>query len=70
MATSKEIYKKAMTLKPAERAVLINGLLSSLDIPDESIDKLWASEVESRIDAYEAGKLAGKPIAEVLSKLK
>jgi hypothetical protein len=34
-----------------------------LDIQDDSIDKLWASEVESRIDAYEAGKLAGKPIA-------
>jgi len=53
MFTSKEILKilkDALTLKPAEKAELVNKLLSSLDKPDRDIDQLWAKETESRID--------------------
>ena len=49
MFTPKEILKGALTLKPAEKAKLVNKLLSSLDKPDRDIDQLWAKEAESRI---------------------
>ena len=70
MFTPKEILKDALTLKPAEKAELINKLLSSLDKPDRDIDQLWAKEAESRIDAFEQGKLKAITLEMVLEKYK
>ena len=57
MGAPKKILKDALTLKPAQKAELIDKLLSSLDRPDREIDELWAKEAESRIDAYEREKI-------------
>lgn len=70
MSTPKEILKDALTLKPAEKAELVNELLSSLDKPDRNIDQLWAKEAESRIDAFEQGKLKAITLEMVLEKYK
>jgi len=41
-----------------ERAQLIDGLLHSFDkTPDDRVDVRWADEVESRIDAYDTGRI-------------
>jgi len=53
MALPNEILQEALTLKPSQKAELVDKLLSSLDKPDTEIDELWAIEAESRIDAYE-----------------
>jgi hypothetical protein len=45
-------------------------LISSLDEPDKEIEKLWANEAESRIDAYEQGKIKALTLREVLEKYK
>lgn len=68
MAASREILKEALSLTPSEKAELIDKLLSSLDEPDRRIDKLWAGEVEDRIDAYEQGKIKSLTVQEVLGK--
>jgi len=68
MADAKEVLKEALTLKPAQKAELIDKLLSSLDKPDEDIDELWAEEAESRIDAYEQGKIKAVTVKKVLRK--
>jgi len=70
MLTPKEILKDALTLKPAEKAELVNKLLSSLDKPDRDIEQLWAKEAESRIDAFEQGKLKAITLEMVLKKYK
>ncbi len=70
MFTAKEILKDALTLKPAEKAELVNKLLSSLDKPDRDIDQLWAKEAESRIDAFEQGELKAITLEMVLEKYK
>lgn len=70
MFTPKEILKDALALKPAEKAELVNKLLSSLDKPDRDIDQLWAKEAESRIDAFEQGKLKAITLEMVLEKYK
>ena len=68
MATPNEILKDALNLRPAEKADLIDKLLSSLDNPDKEIDALWAKEAEARIEAYDRGKIKALTLKEVLEK--
>lgn len=70
MSDSNEILKEALTLKPAQKAELIDKLLASLDKPDRDIDELWAREAESRIDAYEKSKIKAVSLEKVLEKYK
>ena len=68
--TDNNILKEALTLKPSQKADLIDKLLSSLDKPDTEIDKLWAKEAEDRIDAYDQGKIRAITLEKVLEKYK
>jgi len=68
MALPNEILQEALTLKPSQKAELVDKLLSSLDKPDTEIDELWAKEAESRIDAYEQGRIKAVTLEEVLEK--
>jgi hypothetical protein len=70
MADPNEILKEASTLNPAQKAWLIDRLLSGLDMPDKEIDALWAKEAESRIDAFEKGQLKAVTLETVLKKYK
>jgi putative addiction module component (TIGR02574 family) len=70
MATTDNIIIEALTLRPSEKAQLIDKLISSLDKPDKEIDELWAKEVEDRIDAYDQGKLKTISLEKVLQKYK
>jgi putative addiction module component (TIGR02574 family) len=70
MAAPKNILKEALTLKPSEKAELVDKLLSSLDKPDKEMDKLWAQEAEARIDAYDRGEIKAVTLKEVLEKYK
>lgn len=55
--SNKDILEMAMKLKPAERFLIIEGLIKSLDEPDKKIDEIWAEEAEKRLKAYRDGKL-------------
>ena len=68
MADPNEVLKEALTLKPSQKAELIDKLLSSLDKPDEDIDELSAKEAESRIDAYEKGRIKAVTLEKILKK--
>jgi putative addiction module component (TIGR02574 family) len=70
VADPNEVLREALTLKPLQKAELIDKLLSSLDRPDAGMDELWAREAESRIDAYEAGKIRAVTLEKVLEKYK
>jgi len=70
MATPEEILKEAISLSPSEQAKLVDHLISFLDKPDPEMDKLWAEEAESRLDAYNRGDLKAVSLDEVLSKYK
>jgi putative addiction module component (TIGR02574 family) len=53
-----KVVGDALALPPRSRARLADKLLESLDQPrQKAIDKLWADEVEDRIDAYEKGEI-------------
>jgi putative addiction module component (TIGR02574 family) len=66
MAASKNILKEALTLKPSEKAELVDKLLSSLDQPDKAIDELWAKEAEDRIVAIDHGEMKAVTLEKVL----
>ena len=70
MTVPNEILKDALTLKPEQKAELVDELLSSLDKPDKEIDELWAKEAESKNDAYEQGKIKAIDLEKVLEKYK
>ena len=70
MATADKVLRDALTLKPTEKAELIDKLLSSLDKPDAELEAVWAKEAESRIDAYERGAIKAVALEKVLERYK
>jgi putative addiction module component (TIGR02574 family) len=67
---SKDILKEALRLEPAEKFLIVEWLLKSLDEPDHNLDELWMGEAESRLAAYRAGKLRGIPMETIFSSSK
>jgi putative addiction module component (TIGR02574 family) len=65
---SKEILKQALQLKPEERFTVVEGLLKSLDEPDNKLDDIWAEEAEKRLKAYREGRLEGIPMEEIFKE--
>ena len=68
MSPTKSLISKALQLKPAERFILIEALIKSLDMPDPQIDKTWALEAEKRLKAYRAGNLKTVSFEDVFGK--
>jgi putative addiction module component (TIGR02574 family) len=64
------MLEEAKKLPPMERAELIEGLLDSFNLEQRKrIDDAWAREAESRIDAYDKGKIEGIPISKVFEEI-
>ncbi len=57
MSPAKTILSKALHLKPAERFIIIEALIKSLDNPDPAVEKACAVEAGKSLRAYKAGKL-------------
>ena len=68
---SAKVISDALSLPPRSRAKLAEQLIESLDDPKQKeTDRLWADEVEDRIDAYERGELKAIPGEEVFRRMK
>jgi hypothetical protein len=65
---TQDIIDRALSLPAADKALVVDQLLSSLDQPDEAIDALWRNEVEDRIRAYNNGSLKSVSLDEALAK--
>jgi putative addiction module component (TIGR02574 family) len=57
MESPKNILEHALKMKPADKYLIIEGLLNSLDEPDKTIIEIWAIEAEKRLKAYKEGRL-------------
>ena len=66
--TANLILDQALELNATDRAGVAEKLLFSLDRPDSKMDVLWAKEADSRIEAYNEGKLETVSSEEVFSK--
>lgn len=68
--SARKVLQEALALSPAERAVLIDELTSSLDRPDPAIDERWAKEAEDRLWACRAGELEAISEEEIFEEFK
>lgn len=57
MLSKKALILEVLRLKPAERFIVIEALIKSLDVPDPEIEETWAIEAEKRLKAYKDRKL-------------
>jgi putative addiction module component (TIGR02574 family) len=69
-ASAERILKDALDLLPIERAELIERLFQSFDrSANKEIDDAWATEVESRFDAYDKGEMKASTAEEVFARI-
>jgi putative addiction module component (TIGR02574 family) len=68
-STVEAIEAEALRLSAAERALLIERLIASLDV-DPAVEDAWAAEVERRNAEIESGAVSLIPGAEALAELK
>ena len=55
--TLKNLEKSILQLPPIQRIHMIERIVESLNVPDQKIEKLWASESEKRYTAFKSGKM-------------
>ena len=65
---SQDVLNEALKMPPVERAALVDRLLTSLDRPDDSIDKVWCTEIAARLRAYRSGAAPTISAQEVLAE--
>lgn len=69
-ATAAQVLKEALALAPVERAELIERLFVSFDSSgDRRVDKAWGEEIESRIEAYDEGRITASRVQDVLARI-
>lgn len=62
------IEKQALQLSPADRALLADHLLQSLE--DPAILQSWVSESTQRMEAYDQGEIRAREAGDVLSSVR
>lgn len=67
--TVEELEAEALSLPTAQRARLVEKLISSLD-SEPDIENAWAEEVERRHAEIESGAVSLLPGAEALARLR
>ncbi len=66
--TAKRLLEQALQLRSPERFLLLEGLLESLDHPDQTCDAIWAEEAEKRLTAYRDGRVKSHSYEEVFGE--
>ena len=56
MIAPRNLISQALQLKPAERFIIIEALIRSLDVPNPEIEERWAEEAQKRLAAYKEEK--------------
>jgi len=65
-----EIIQEASALPVEERAIIVDSLLRSLNVPDRGIEKEWISVAHHRLEELRTGAVKGIPGDEVFAKLR
>ncbi len=58
MLAIEQIFTEISPLKPLDKLQLIEKILNSLNQPNTSIEEIWANEAESRVKAYDSGRIS------------
>ena len=64
------VLREALNLPPVDRAELIERLFQSFDRSnDNAVHAAWATEIESRIDAYDKGEIKATSAEEMFAMI-
>lgn len=66
---SPALLNEVLHLNAEDRAQLADTLLHSLDAPDTAIENAWLDEAESRLKAYDEGRMETVSMTEVFRDL-
>ncbi len=66
---TKELIAEAITLPVEERALMVDSLLKSLNVPENDIDEKWAALAERRLDDLRSGRAEALAGNEVFNKI-
>jgi putative addiction module component (TIGR02574 family) len=66
---TKELIAAAIELPVEERALMVDSLLKSLNVPKNDIDEKWASLAEWRLDDLRSGRVNAIAGDEVFNKI-
>ena len=69
MHGTREIIQEASCLPVEERAVIVDSLLRSLNVPDPLIEREWIAVAHRRLDDLLSGRVKGVSGKEVFSRL-
>ena len=61
MSATKKLIDEALSLPVEERALMVDSLLKSLNMPDPDIDKKWIAVAKRRLAELRSGQV--KPIS-------
>ncbi|MGZ8256555.1 MAG: addiction module protein [Gallionella sp.] len=64
-----EVIEQALSLRSADRYLLLEMLHSSLDKPDREIDQVWHEEILRRVKALDEGRLETVSMEDVFRTL-
>ncbi len=67
---SRTLLNEALSLRPAERLLLIDMIAKSLNTPDEGIEELWIQESEKRLVALKKGNVKTITLSEIKKRYK
>ena len=68
--TIKELFNQTKTMKPLEKARLVDLILADLDKPDAEIESAWLKEVQRRKLNLKSGRTKPLSYREVMGKYK
>ncbi len=69
-ASAQLVLEEAIRLPSIDRASIIEKLIASFDVSGrQAIDDAWADESESRLDAFQTGKLTARSFDDVMKEM-
>lgn len=67
----KTVEAEALTLPVAQRALLVQHLLASLDdIEEQENERLWLDEAERRYQAYKTGTISSRDAFDAIAEMR
>jgi putative addiction module component (TIGR02574 family) len=66
---TKELLVEAVSLPVEERALLVDSLLKSLNLPETDIDARWAAVAQWRLDNLRSGRVEAVAGEKVFEKI-
>ena len=63
-----DLERQARALSTAERALLAELLLESIQPPVSTVEADWNREIEARVAAFDRGEVSSQPAADVFAE--